>query len=107
MAHEGHPVEVTTRIVGASVSGFYAWRRRGPSERDVRHAWLTDQIIEVHAMSRGTYGARRVHAELTLARGLQVSHGAIELLMQRAGIQGLPGNRNRRRKVPNFPVPAT
>ena len=30
--------------------------------------WLTEQIRAVHLASRGTYGSRRVHAELTLGR---------------------------------------
>jgi len=77
------------------------WRSRAPSPRSIRHAWLLDQIIEIHASSRGTYGARRVHAELTLGRGVEVGHGAIEMLMSRAQIYGLPGPR-RRKKVPRL-----
>ena len=46
----------------------------------------------------GTYGARRVHAELTLGQGVIVRHGAMELLMRRAGIKGLPGSRRPRPK---------
>ena len=35
--------------------------------RTVRHVWLmTDQIQAVHLASRGIYGSRRIHAELTL-----------------------------------------
>jgi transposase InsO family protein len=37
-----------------------------------------------------------VHAELTLGLGLQVGHNQVELLMARAGIKGLPGNRRPR-----------
>ncbi|MGI3224214.1 transposase [Streptomyces sp. GTA36] len=47
----------------------------------------------IHAASRGTYGSRRVHAELGLGLSIQVSHGTVELLMQRVGLHGLPGNR--------------
>ena len=97
MAAEGLPVEVSTRVCGVSVSGFYEWRSRAPSARSIRHAWLTDQIIEVHAASRGTYGSRRVHAELTLGRGVQVGYHAVTMLMARAGLQGVPGNRRRRK----------
>jgi putative transposase len=50
----------------------------------------------VHTASRGTYGARRVHAELTLGLGLAVGHNQVELLMARATIKGLPGNRRPR-----------
>lgn len=97
MAAEGLPVEVSTRVCGVSVSGFYEWRTRAPSQRAIRHAWLTDQIIEVHAASRGTYGSRRVHAELTMGRGVEVGYHAITMLMARAGIQGIPGSRRRRK----------
>jgi len=39
----------------------------------MRRVWLTSLIREVHAASRGTYGSRRVHAELTLGMGVHVS----------------------------------
>ncbi|MBB2747068.1 UNVERIFIED_ORG: transposase InsO family protein [Microbispora rosea subsp. rosea] len=89
--------------MGVSESGYYAWRSRPPSPRSVRHAWLTEVIRQAHAASRGVYGARRVHAELTLGRGIPVGHGQVTMLMHRAGIKGLPGNR-RRRPVPQVPT---
>jgi transposase InsO family protein len=85
-----------------SESGYYEYRSRGPSARHVRHALLTDLIREVHVASRGTYGARRVHAELTLGRGLVVSHGTVELLMHRANIQGVTGRPRWRRSRPDL-----
>jgi transposase InsO family protein len=74
-----------------SESGYYESRSRGPSAREVRHALLTDVIREVHQTSRGTYGYRRVHAELTLGHGLVIAHGTVELLMARAGLAGVTG----------------
>ena len=44
--------------------GYYAWRSRGPSARDERGAELASRITEIHAASRGTYGAPKVFAEL-------------------------------------------
>ena len=105
MAGEGHPVEVATRINAVSVSGFYAWRNRSPSARAIRQAWLSDHIAQIHAESRGTYGSRRVHAELTLGRGIAVGVEAVAVLMRRAGLKGLPGNR-RRRRPPDTPTAA-
>jgi putative transposase len=67
----------------------------------VRHAWLTDVIREVHAASYGSYGAKRVHAELILGRGIQVGHNAVAMLMQRAGIAGRNGAR-KRWGIPSF-----
>ena len=100
MAAEDLPVELACRILGVSVAGYYTWRNRPPSPRAIRHAWLTDVIAGVHQDSRQTYGARRVHAELTMGLGIVVSHGAVEMLMQRANIQGLSG-RPRFRRVPH------
>lgn len=96
MAAEGLPVQVACRLLEVTDSGYYAWRSRAPSARAVRHAWLTEQIRAVHTASRGTYGARRVHAELTLGLGLQVGHNQVEMLMARATIKGLPGTRRPR-----------
>jgi len=92
-------VKLACRVVEVSESGYYARRSRPPSVRSVRHAWLTDLIRRAHFDSRGTYGIRRVHAELTLGQGVAVGHQAVELLMRRAGIQGISG-RPKFRRVP-------
>jgi len=96
MAGEGLPVEVACRVLCVSCAGYYAWRLRAPSARALRHAWLTDVIREVHAASYGTYGAKRVHAELILGRAIRVGHNAVAMLMRRAGIQGRTGSPKRR-----------
>lgn len=100
---DGLPAEVACRVVGVSVSGFYMWRRRPPSARAVRHAMLAEVIIQVHAESRATYGARRVHAELVLGREIKVARCTVELVMRRLELAGLPG-RPRYRKVPKQPT---
>jgi putative transposase len=100
MAADGLSVQVACRVLGVSASGYYAWRKRPLSARAVRHAWLTDRIRVVHAGSRGTYGARRVHAELVLGQGISVGHQAVERLMRVAGIQGLSGRPRYRKSTP-------
>lgn len=97
MGAQGLPVQVCCRVLEVSESGFYAWRSRPPSPRAIRHAWLTDAIHQVHAASRQTYGSRRVHAELTLGLGIAVGYHAVELLMRRAGLQGVTGRPKFRR----------
>jgi putative transposase len=79
MATEGLPVQLACRVLEVSESGYYARRSRAPSPRSIRHEWLIDVIRQVHAVSRGTYGIRRVHAELTLGRSIIVGHQAVEL----------------------------
>jgi putative transposase len=100
---EDLPVEVACRVIGVSVSGFYAWRTRKPSARSVRHALIADVVRVVHAESRQTYGARRVHAELVLGRQMTVARCTVELVMRRLGLAGLPG-RPKFRKCPNTPT---
>lgn len=50
-----------------------------------RRQWRADRAL------RGTYGYRRVHAELTMAMGVTVSDKTVFTLMWAAGIYGLPG----------------
>ena len=88
------------RVLAVSESGFYAQRHRPLSARAIRHAALTELIERIHLDSRGTYGARRVHAELTLGHGLSVGRCAVESLMRRAGIAGVSG-RPRFRRIPD------
>jgi putative transposase len=63
----------------------------------IRRQWLTGLIREVHAGSRGTYGSRRVHAELTKGRGIYVSRVLVTILMHDAQIAGIRGPRKVKR----------
>jgi len=57
----------------------------------------TDLIRDIHATSRGTYGAPRVHAELRIGREIVVGRHLVARLMHRAGLVGLPLRRRFRR----------
>jgi putative transposase len=83
------------RVLGVSVSGYYAWRARPPSRRSFEDAELTRAICRIHEASRGTYGRPRVHAELRY-EGVRCSAKRVARLMRRAGIQGVPARRWRR-----------
>jgi putative transposase len=87
----GLPPKVCCRVLGVSSPGYYRYRNRPLSRTQMRRQWLTGLIREVHVASRGTYGSRRVHAELTLGMGVQVSERLVAILMSLAGIYGLPG----------------
>lgn len=87
------------RVLGVSRAGFYAWERRAPSDRDLADAWLLEKVREIHAISKGTYGSRRVHAELRLAHDVRVGCKRVERLMAGAGLSGQPERRTRRTTV--------
>jgi putative transposase len=90
-----HSVPLLCRLLGVSRSGYYAWRRRPPSERARFDAVLSEKIETIHRNSRATYGAPRVHAELR-AIGIRCSRKRVARLMRRAKLRGcLRGRRMR------------
>jgi putative transposase len=76
-------------------SGFYAWQANPVSDKDLDDAYLTDTIVDIHKMSRRSYGSLRVHAELRLGEDIRCSKKRVERLMAQAGVSGI---RRRRRR---------
>jgi putative transposase len=93
LAGQGFDVQRACVMLGVSASGYYAWKDRPPSTRTLRHMWLAGEIAQVHKDSGGTYGVRRVTAELRHGRGVTVGHNQVELVMGRLGLHGLPKRR--------------
>ena len=87
----GAPVHTCCRLLGVSRQGYYRYRKRPTSATELRRRWLTGLIREIHIASRGTYGYRRIHAELTMGMNIPCSSRLVWVLMTRAGIGGLPG----------------
>jgi len=52
-------VTVLCRVLEVSTQGYYAWAKRGPSNRAKANLRLVAEIKAVHAESRRTYGAPR------------------------------------------------
>lgn len=86
-----YPTTVLCRSLQISTSSFYDWRHRkvSPSPRARQDAALTERIRKIHAQSRGTYGAPRIHAELRLGEGIGVGRKRVARLMRSAGIEGV------------------
>ena len=75
------------RVLGVSKAGYYAWLRRPPSAHAAADAALLKRVRTVHASSRQTYGAPRVHADLR-AGGEKHGRKRIARLMRAAGVVG-------------------
>jgi putative transposase len=86
------PILAMARVLGVSKAGFYAWQERPPSARVQADTVLLQRIRTVHAASRQTYGALRVHAELR-AQGVRHSRKRIARLMREAGLAGVSRRR--------------
>ena len=89
-----HAVATLCRVVGASVSGFYAWLRAIPSRqsRAEAEAELRGHIGRIFAAKRRVYGAPRIHAELH-REGHRHARRRIEHLMRDMGLQASRGRR--------------
>lgn len=68
-----YPVRRLCQGLRVSTSGYYAARSRPLSARDERQMSLTSHIRAIHTASRYTYGAPRIHAELS-AQGVDSIH---------------------------------
>lgn len=102
LADDGFDVAVTCRVLRVSRSGFYEWRERPLSARDLEDAYLANTIFDIHDMSRGSYGAPRTHAELRFEHDVRVGCKRVARLMRCVGVQGIGGSSKRRHR----PAPA-
>ncbi len=83
-----HGIATMCRLLEVSTSGFYAWQARQPSAHQETDAVLLERIREAHKASQGTYGAPRIHIELT-EQGIAVGRKRVARLMRVAGISGV------------------
>ena len=95
------PISLMCRVLGVSRSGFHAWEGRAPSGRALADAWLSERITEIHARSRDSYGARRIHLELR-DQGIRIGRKRVERLMRAAGLSGYV---KRRKQTTTIRVP--
>ena len=102
LAADGFDVAVACRVLKVSRSGYYEWRDRPPSRRDLDDAYLANTIVDIHQMSRCSYGAPRVHAELRLGRGVRVGRKRVARLLRITGRTGICHRPKRRGR----PAPA-
>jgi putative transposase len=89
------PVSVCCRVMEVSTSGFYTRQTNPVSDKDLDDAYLTNTIVDIHRISRRSYGSPRVHAELRLGEGICCSKKRVERLMKEAGICGIRRRRGR------------
>jgi putative transposase len=80
------PVSRMCQVLNVSSSGYYAWRTRPVSAREVANRHLVEKIKAVHAESHETYGSPRIYRELK-DDGLACSENRIARLMRRHGIR--------------------
>jgi transposase InsO family protein len=91
-----YPIRSLCRHLEVSPSGYYAWqkRRASPGPRALENQTLAQEIDQIHAQSRQTYGSPRVVQELR-KRGRRHGRNRIARLMKHEGLCGRQPRRYR------------
>jgi len=79
-------------VLDVSRAGFYAWKKRGVSQRRIDDARLAVEITKIHEESDKAYGSPRVHVALE-KRSRRVSRKRVARIMRQ---RNLAGKRRRR-----------
>ncbi|WP_435864114.1 IS3 family transposase [Streptomyces mirabilis] len=99
-------VQRICRVLRVSRSGYYRWLAGAKTrqERQAADNALLVEIREIHTEHKGTYGVRRIHAEL---RGLghTVNRKRVERLMRINRLEGRHLRRRKRTTVPDRLAP--
>lgn len=82
----GFPVTRMCQELDVSPSGYYAWRQRPPSAREMANQELVRRIEAVYHDADGTYGSPRIYYELK-EQGVACSKNRIARLMRLRGLR--------------------
>ena len=91
---EEFPIHRMCQVLEVSESGYYAWLKREPSERERVDKELGEQIEDAYHKNRQVYGSPRLHAELK-EQGVNCGRKRVARLMRERGINA----QSKRRKV--------
>ena len=92
-----HAISRLCTVLGVTRAGYYAWRRRGPSLRQLSDAELEKLIVAIYDGSHQTYGAVRINDELREEHQIRVGRKRVARLMRLRGIKGIPGQGRKQR----------
>lgn len=74
------------KVLDVSSSGYYAWRGRPPSAREMANRELTEKIKTEFKKSGETYGSPRIY-QVMRKLGLMCSQNRVARLMRAAGMK--------------------
>lgn len=87
-------IDVLCETLDVSRSGYYAWRKREPSQRQQADNHLGDQVEKAFNDSRRTYGSYKIFKKLR-ADGVYTSHKRVARLMRERGLRSIRDKRRR------------
>ena len=84
--HQEYPVTTMCQVLEVSVSGYYAWKQRSKSTRQLADERLSACIQQVHEATHQIYGSRRIRAELA-EQGSSCGRKRVVRLMRKLGLK--------------------
>jgi putative transposase len=94
-----HAIRDLCRVIDLPRSTYYAWLSHEPSQRAWEDNSLLSEIMEIHTLSRHTYGAPRVLGQLR-HRGHRVGRHRVARITVEHGLVGVHGRKKWRRDKP-------
>lgn len=82
-----HQVAKMAQWLNISKRGYYAWRKRYPSLRDIENQRLLDEIPRIHEEYRHIYGSHKITEELKKHMCKPGNHKRVERIMKENGIR--------------------
>ena len=83
--YAAYPIALLCDVMEVSRSGYYSWKKRGKSARQLEYEELAPVVKMVHKVSKGTYGARRITEEVE-AHGFTYGRAKAATLMKISNI---------------------
>lgn len=88
LSEEGHRIQVMSKCLQVSKSGYYAWKRRSPSRRAEENSFFLNLIRKVYAESLNTYGSPSIFHKLK-EQDLRIGKKRIARIMRENGIRSI------------------
>ena len=85
---DSFPLTALCRVLKVSRSGYYAFRKHKPSAQKQRRDQIAKAVKQSHEASKGIYGHRRVHSDVSEDFKIQCCKETVRLVMKDLGIQG-------------------
>lgn len=76
-----YPVRILSRAMQVSPSGYYAWKKRGPSDREAENARILQRIRQIRCTKKKCYGSPRMTKQLR-KEGIAVGENRVCRIMR-------------------------
>jgi putative transposase len=93
------PIDYMCRMLSVTRQGYYAWKKRTPSQHDRDDSALRTKIKVLFEFHKKRYGVRRIHAELRRG-GVRVAYKRVQRLMVEMGLISVHPRPRKRTTIP-------